>query len=334
MSPDDSKLVQSWPNGSSSGESAEQVPTELLYTKLGAPSEYQWGNQISPPSKTRPEPLRWFKLLLQNNSASRPHLVEGTNGLDNMRHLAECMSALPAVVANATSITTPAYEASLRLRKFGIDPSTAVADFLSGVRGVALQSMENTYDRQFVKASKVEYVITIPAIWSDSAKGAMVKSCEAAGYGKHRIDFHLVSEPEAAAAHTLKVIQPHNLKEDDTFIICDAGGGTVDLISYNVRSLRPTLIIDEVVSGSGDLCGSVYLDDGFREYIRSRLGSSILDKMSTKSRVKMEKSWQEEVKFKFTSSAQSRNMIYEVAVPGLADDEDLDIEEGYHTMQR
>jgi hypothetical protein len=39
----------------------------------------------------------------------------------------------------------------------------------------------------------------------------MVQAAKAAGYGNHRVDFNLVSEPEAAAAYALKVIQPNNL---------------------------------------------------------------------------------------------------------------------------
>jgi molecular chaperone DnaK (HSP70) len=41
----------------------------------------------------------------------------------------------------------------------------------------------------------------------------------------------LVSEPEAAMLHALKTVQPQNLKVGDNFVICDAGGGTVDLIA-------------------------------------------------------------------------------------------------------
>jgi len=37
----------------------------------------------------------------------------------------------------------------------------------------------------------------------------------------------LISEPEAAAVYTLKAIQPNNLSVGDSFVVCDAGGGTV-----------------------------------------------------------------------------------------------------------
>jgi hypothetical protein len=58
---------------------------------------------------------------------------------------------------------------------------------------------------------KVEYILTVPAIWTDAAKSHMIKAAEDAGFGAHRVDFHLVSEPESAASYTLKAIQPNNL---------------------------------------------------------------------------------------------------------------------------
>lgn len=43
------------------------------------------------------------------------------------------------------------------------------------------------------------------------------------------------------------------LNRNDTFIVCDAGGGTVDLISYQVEAALPRLQVKELVPGSGRL---------------------------------------------------------------------------------
>lgn len=37
----------------------------------------------------------------------------------------------------------------------------------------------------------------------------------------------------------------------DAFVICDAGGGTVDLISYEITQLTPRLNLKELVPGKG-----------------------------------------------------------------------------------
>ncbi len=84
---------------------------------------------------------------------------------------------------------------------------------------------------------------------------------------------HVISEPEAAALYTLDVLDPHGLKIGDTFMLCDAGGGTVDLITYKVSSLKPILKFAEASPGSGSLCGASYLNRGFREYLEEKLGN-------------------------------------------------------------
>lgn len=89
-----------------------------------------------------------------------------------------------------------------------------------------MASIKQSYEFGWVESSKITYILTVPAIWSDSARNLMIQAAERAGYGSHRVNFNFVSEPEAAAAYTLKVVQPNNLKLGDTFIICDAGGGT------------------------------------------------------------------------------------------------------------
>ena len=84
----------------------------------------------------------------------------------------------------------------------------------------------------------------------------------------------IISEPEAAATYALDALDPHDLKVDDTFVLCDAGGGTVDLISYTVTELRPMLKIDEAASGTGGLCGSTYLNRIFEQLLIAKFGQN------------------------------------------------------------
>lgn len=57
------------------------------------------------------------------------------------------------------------------------------------------------------------------------------------------------------------------MKIGDTFVLCDAGGGTVDLISYTITELYPRLQIKEAAPGTGGFCGSTYLDESFSNYL-------------------------------------------------------------------
>ena len=84
---------------------------------------------------------------------------------------------------------------------------------------------------------------------------------------------HVISEPEAAALYALTALDPHGLKIGDTFMLCDAGGGTVDLITYKISSLKPVLKLAEVSPGSGSLCGASFLNRGFQEFLKKKLGN-------------------------------------------------------------
>ena len=77
----------------------------------------------------------------------------------------------------------------------------------------------------------------------------------------------IISEPEAAATYALRNLNPHDVRIGDTFVLVDAGGGTVDLISYTVLALEPILELEEAAPGTGALCGSTFLNRRFEQYL-------------------------------------------------------------------
>ncbi|KAI5783433.1 hypothetical protein FPQ18DRAFT_356158 [Pyronema domesticum] len=342
-SPDEVKLVQTWPNGGTGNSSANQVPTEVHYTNPVTRARL-WGCETASLSKgaSNLEPLKWFKLLLQERTVG-PISIASSVGAGNTRasrasggneSLETRFGSLGFGSGSRLSTTftpptiTPAQNTAYKLQQLRIAPVTVVTDFLSSVRETTIASIERTYDKQWVTESKKEFVLTVPAIWSDSARSLMVQAAQKAGFGVHRVDFNLISEPEAAAAHTLRAIQPNHLNCGDTFIICDAGGGTVDLISYKITNLNP-LEINECVSGSGAMAGSVFLDERFEEYIRKKLGNHVIDGMKPRSRKEMFRTWEEKVKFAF---GNTKDTSYEITTPGVPDDLSKNVEDGFHTI--
>ncbi|KAI5856588.1 hypothetical protein BZA05DRAFT_416244 [Tricharina praecox] len=99
-----------------------------------------------------------------------------------------------------------------------------------------------------------------------------------------------VDEPECGATYSLKAIQPNNL----SLTLAS------DLISYKITGTDP-LRVEEVVAGAGwgSLCGSVFHDQRFEEYIRRILGDKMIDAMKPRSKEGMMRSWEETVKFKY-----------------------------------
>ncbi|KAH8591412.1 hypothetical protein B0O99DRAFT_690769 [Bisporella sp. PMI_857] len=98
------------------------------------------------------------------------------------------------------------------------------------------------------------------------------------------------------------------------FVICDAGGGTVDLISYTIEQLEPALQVREAAPGSCVLCRSTYLNRRFREFLVSKLGQE--EKFEQETVNDAMKKFDEEIKREYSTGVKDAD--YWVPVPGLA----------------
>ena len=78
--------------------------------------------------------------------------------------------------------------------------------------GYLVQHVKETLRRRFgdaAKSMRLKFVLTVPAVWSDKAKDATLQAAMIANIKPQEI--FLVSEPEAAALHSLKMIQPSSI---------------------------------------------------------------------------------------------------------------------------
>ncbi|KAG8411532.1 hypothetical protein J3458_015589 [Metarhizium acridum] len=131
---------------------------------------------------------------------------------------------------------------------------------------------ENLFLGENVPIQK-EYIMTIPAMWSDSAKQTTARCAQRAlnFIGDDEQKLQVIAEPQAAGIYALTNMRNTGLREGHTCIICDAGGGTVDLSSYRVQSLKPSVSLLQVAKASGGLCGSSFLNRIFEDYLKNRL---------------------------------------------------------------
>ncbi|MCJ1473626.1 hypothetical protein MMC13_002277, partial [Lambiella insularis] len=237
--PDDQFAVTQWPDSTSQGLegiSSDKVPTELHYTG----DSYRWGFQIGDEEQR----YQWFKLDLD------PSQSRGTSELAR-RYAAH--NALP-----------PGYD---------VNTEKLVTDYLTALRKHAEAFLKHKLPEGALKSTLIEYIITTLAVWTESAQAKTRTCAEKAGMGNGD-RLQIVSEPEAAAVYALDAMNPHDIHVGDTFVLCDAGGGTVDLISYTVSALRPMLKVDEASPGTGGLCGSTYLNRIVKEFLTAKLGDN------------------------------------------------------------
>ncbi|KAF9566625.1 hypothetical protein BGW38_008871, partial [Lunasporangiospora selenospora] len=119
------------------------------------------------------------------------------------------------------------------------------------------------------------YCLTVPAMWSDRAKNVMRQAAVKAGLirdSDHPDRLMLISEPEAAALYCERKCDQFDLGHGDRFMICDAGGGTVDLIVFEIAVTSAGRRLSEVTKGHGASCGSVFLDRHMRRLLEAKFG--------------------------------------------------------------
>lgn len=162
----------------------------------------------------------------------------------------------------------------------GQDLDKIVTDYMTGLCAFVKEHLARQLTHAVVDTTPFEYVVTVPAIWSDRAKQRTVDAF-ARAMGADRSAIHPVTEPEAAAtcvlhqtAHQAQA-PPHGgraLSAGDCFVVVDAGGGTVDLISYTIKDPPPRLSVSEAAPGSGAACGAAFLNERFQRLVVETLG--------------------------------------------------------------
>ncbi|CVK87112.1 hypothetical protein FPRO06_06328 [Fusarium proliferatum] len=128
------------------------------------------------------------------------------------------------------------------------------------------------YDDTWVR----EMVLCIPTIWKPRACRE-IQTCLAVAMRRtgfpgvndnNTIErLFITSESENAAEFASST----ELKSGQSFTLVEAGGGTVDYITYRVTCEEPVRSEHEVVPADGSLDGSSYINEDFREWLIQKL---------------------------------------------------------------
>jgi hypothetical protein len=168
--------------------------------------------------------------------------------------------------------------------KNNLEPINIIAEYLKRLNEfVCDYIMQTEIDKSFFrriftssqKNKKFSYVLTIPEMYSIQARSDMMEAAVKAGLIERKYKNRLVFIKEPAAALYCQYRYKEFLKASNgigTFIICDAGGGTVDLLTYKLRveednNGNNVEAITQIGRGRGDTCGSVSIDKEFENYI-------------------------------------------------------------------
>lgn len=206
------------------------------------------------------------------------------------------------------------------------------ADYLFKLRQAMRNQLQKTLGEVFNREERnIRYFLTVPAIWNDAGKAATRAAAIQAGFLRDENDnrLTLITEPEAAAMFCSKT-GLLNLKIRDAVLIVDCGGGTVDLIAYEVEEETP-FTVAECTAGSGDSCGSTALNRNFSNILRAKIRKMRLpdgSKTAGKVYAKCIMDFENRIKADFRNNGQK----WAVDVGIEAEFPEASIEEGYMTF--
>ncbi|KAL9652414.1 hypothetical protein ABK040_012069 [Willaertia magna] len=177
------------------------------------------------------------------------------------------------------------------------DLITVIGDYLKYIKE---KIVEVTKRNDLNDLTRVKWCFTVPKIWSDAEKQMTKEAAQLAGIIKktdvREDDFLFAPEPEAAAAYCLKWLEETgNAFVGEKFLIVDAGGGTVDLTSHILVKEGKVNKLKSLTTGSGDSCGSSYLDMNFISVLESIFGKDVIDKLKQEEPISFEEmmiSWE------------------------------------------
>ncbi|XP_061164989.1 heat shock 70 kDa protein 12B-like [Saccostrea echinata] len=136
-----------------------------------------------------------------------------------------------------------------------------------------------------VRESEINWVLTVPAMWSDPAKQFMSKAAEKAGIPRTRLILAL--EPEAASIYCrllpLTKLEGSNdigvFKPGSKYLVLDAGGGTVDITVHKVRNDGS---LEELEKASGGDWGGTCVDMTFKQTLMDVVGELYVEEYCLK----------------------------------------------------
>ncbi|KAM0194695.1 hypothetical protein ACHAPI_006992 [Fusarium lateritium] len=279
--PKEVHAVSGWASEDHRNRNEIQVPT-LYDIETGS-----WGYEITP----NMTPLKWFKLLLLKEEDITKEEIHNSSQLQQARKmLSESANGITAV--------------------------QVVGLYLKNIWNHTYAALSSMLD---IENLPLRVAITIPAIWPAYAQSAMRKAAEIAGIMDYReiakTTLLLVQEPEAAALASL--FQRNSFPEiqkNESFVVCDAGGGTVDVISYEVVSEQP-FKLEECVSGTGKLAGAFKIDQAFESYLKGKTKLKISSLKDSDYNNFILREWELGAKRSFNNSS---DQFYELRPPSKA----------------
>ncbi|CAO3657391.1 unnamed protein product [Mucor hiemalis] len=312
--------ISTWPNPTLNA--VAKCPSVLLYSEnrsiFNRGKSVKWGNEVLNRKVRRDEfKLEYFKLSLATEAALE-HYKYGKYGIKGKIEKSDEEKEIEKeeIALKTLELTRVLDQNRLKdvLKKKNITAEKVIIDYIEAILEYAfsrINKQKNIFSKS-QKEGKTVYVLTVPAMWNEEAKRIMVEAFEESSIMKNEDSLLIITEPEAAAISYDRILT--NAEKDNwkTFLVCDAGGGTVDLVTFRMeKDDNGNKIIRQLCRGDGGLCGSSRLDKNFDELIydfyRVTLNRDFQENNINLSSIR--KDFREKIKENFEYSSQNQKPV-------------------------
>ncbi|KAG0604109.1 hypothetical protein M758_10G145700 [Ceratodon purpureus] len=156
---------------------------------------------------------------------------------------------------------------------------TIIVDYLQRIGELALSVIQSREGDANFSRDSVQWCVTVPSIWDESAKmqmkACMVNAGLVSAEARNK-DVKVVLEPEAASFHCHQILrQEHkdvSLNVEDKIFVADVGGGTLDIVVQELVGDGRSYQVKELTESSGGLCGEAFIDESFMRFLSKKIG--------------------------------------------------------------
>ena len=175
---------------------------------------------------------------------------------------------------------------------------TIIAKILKEVSKAAISQIRRNSDKT-IKEKDIKWVVTIPAIWEEKSKQIMVRASYEAGLINENTDLSLflALEPEVAGIYYFSNVSSfNNIRDNNSYIICDIGAGTVDICTHkkikndssitepfnsqsNKKLIFDTELIEEYPPIGGDFGGNAINEEFIKRLVIELFGEEKVEQL-------------------------------------------------------
>lgn len=185
-----------------------------------------------------------------------------------------------------TDIKMKLYKNETRIKannndKIELDIDLVISKILLKIKEIALKEIRSL--RPTIEESNIAWRVTVPAIWSNKSKDIMQKASVKAGIFEKPLTFFAL-EPEAAACDYAngKISDQEAIKPGNNYIVCDIGGGTIDISTHRRINENEQIFIEEIYHPIGGAHGSTNINKFFMQRVIEKIfGKEAINKLTT-----------------------------------------------------